>query len=83
MLFDVLQQEGHPTILGKGREASPLLRQVVDLPPFDPSGTELPVAVLNVSQCYPRIFTGTSDRFPGGLPFHRTDMKNPDLPGDL
>ena len=74
MLLDVLQQSGDAAVLGKNTEPSVILRQVADLPPFDPRGAglfhtailydteaELSAAVLNVAQRYPNAFTGTGD----------------------
>ena len=74
MLLDVLQQSGDAAVLGKNNEPSVILRQVTDLPPFDPRGAglfhtailydteaELSAAVLNVAQRYPNAFTGTGD----------------------
>ena len=74
MLLDVLQQSGDAAVLGKNNEPSVILRQVADLPPFDPRGAglfhtailydteaELSAAVLNVAQRYPNAFTGTGD----------------------
>ena len=74
MLLDVLQQFGDTAVLGKNTEPSVILRQVADLPPFDPRGAglfhtailydteaELSAAVLNVAQRYPNAFTGTGD----------------------
>lgn len=74
MLLDVLQQAGDAAVLGKNGEPSVLLRQVDNLPPFDPRGAglfhtailydspaDLSAAVLNVAQRHPHAFTGVGD----------------------
>ncbi len=74
MLLDVLQQAGDGAVLGKNGEPSVLLRQVENLPPFDPRGAglfhtailydspaDLSAAVLNVVQRHPHSFTGVGD----------------------
>lgn len=74
MLLDVLQQAGDAAVLGKNGQPSVLLRQVENLPPFNPRGAglfhtailydspaDLSAAVLNVAQRYPHSFTGVGD----------------------
>ena len=74
MLLDVLQHSGATATLGKNGVPSVILKQVADLPNFNPRGAglfhtaivydsraELSAAVLNVAQKYPHSFTGTGD----------------------
>ncbi|MDR7330618.1 VOC family protein [Corynebacterium guangdongense] len=74
MLLEVLQQVGDAAILGTNSQPSVLLRQVENLPPFNPRGAglfhtailydspaDLSAAVLNVAQRYPHSFTGVGD----------------------
>lgn len=74
MLLDVISHDGDTAVLGDGGEPSVILKQVADLPPFDPRGAglfrtaivyhdhaSLAAAVYNVAQRYPRSFQGTGD----------------------
>lgn len=74
MLLDVIAHDGTTAVLGSGSTPSVILKQVADLPPFNPRGAglfhtaivyqehaDLAAAVYNVAQRYPHAFQGTGD----------------------